>query len=91
MDILIFNCKCVEYAPSVIQYCVIMNRLQNVEKSLKGNQNFRYTVDNGILTLEQRQFYEDNGYIVVKGFLKDKDIDVWTKRFVQFCDKSIPP
>lgn len=67
-----------------------MQRLQNLNESIKAPE-MRYTLNNGCLTMEQRQFYEENGYIVVKGFLKDKDIDLWTKRFVDFCDKKIPP
>lgn len=27
---------------------------------------FKYTQDGGVLTNEQRQFYEDNGYIVIR-------------------------
>ena len=68
-----------------------MKRLEKVSGDLGTQEKFRYTTDRGCLTLEQRQFYEENGYIVVKGFLKDKDIDTWTKRFVEFCDKKIPP
>lgn len=36
---------------------------------------FRYTLDNPLLTLEERQFYEDNGYLVVKGLIEDELLD----------------
>ena len=70
-----------------------MNRLQNIEKGLisGGTQEFQYTTDKGCLTLEQRRFYEENGYIVVRGFLKDADIEKWKERFIDYCDKKIPP
>ena len=34
-----------------------------------------YTLDNPLLTLEQRQFYEDNGFIVVKNLVDHKLLD----------------
>lgn len=39
--------------------------------------SFRYTRDNNVLSLEQRQFYEENGYLVIKNLVSDADI----KRF----------
>lgn len=47
-----------------------MDRLAKLNSDM-GSQNFRYTTDKGCLTLEQRKFYEDNGYLVIKKFLKD--------------------
>ena len=56
-----------------------MNRLQDIQKGLISGQTeqFQYTTDKGCLTLEQRRFYEENGYIIVRGFLKDDDIAKW--------------
>ena len=51
-----------------------MDRLKKIEGELGKNDEFRYTTDKGCLTLEQRKFYEENGYIVIRGFLKDNDI-----------------
>ena len=66
-----------------------MRRLESLDKQLKSS--FKYTTDKGCLTLEQRQFYEDNGYLVIKRFLKDEDIKAWTDRFLDYCDKKIKP
>ncbi len=57
-----------------------MQRLQKLQSDI-GQQQFQFTTDKGCLTLEQRQFYEENGFIVVKNFLKHDDIDKWTARF----------
>ena len=54
-----------------------MQRLNNLNNTINGPEQFRYTTPEGCLTLEQRRFYEENGYIVIRNFLKDKDIDVW--------------
>ena len=67
-----------------------MQRLQKLEDDL-GQGQFQYTKDGGILTLEQRRFYEENGYIVVKNFLKHHEIDQWVQRFKEYCDKTLPP
>lgn len=67
-----------------------MKRLENLKDSLSGEQ-FEYTTDKGCLTLEQRRFYEENGYIVIRGFLKDADIEVWKNRFLDYCDQKLPP
>lgn len=35
----------------------------------------RYTLDNNVLSLEQRQFYEENGFLVIKKLISDEDIE----------------
>ena len=57
-----------------------MRRLESLDKQFK--PSFKYTTDKGCLTMEQRQFYENNGYLVIKRFLKDEDINAWTNRFL---------
>lgn len=34
-----------------------------------------FTLDNDILTTEQRQFYEDNGYLLIRKLVSDEDIE----------------
>lgn len=36
---------------------------------------FRYTRNNPLLTHQQRQFYEDNGYILIKNSVSDQVLD----------------
>lgn len=36
--------------------------------------SFRYTQDNDVLSLEQRKFYEENGFLVIKSLVSDPDI-----------------
>ncbi|XP_021097692.1 phytanoyl-CoA dioxygenase, peroxisomal [Heterocephalus glaber] len=38
------------------------------------SQRFQYTLDNDVLALEQRKFYEDNGFLVIKNLVSDADI-----------------
>uniref|UniRef100_S4RHR3 phytanoyl-CoA dioxygenase n=1 Tax=Petromyzon marinus TaxID=7757 RepID=S4RHR3_PETMA len=48
----------------------------------------RYTLDNGILTPEQRAFYEDNGFIAIKGLVADEDLERY--RLLQLRRKVVP-
>ncbi|PSN56485.1 hypothetical protein C0J52_08460 [Blattella germanica] len=38
-------------------------------------ENFRYTLNNPLLSYEQRRFYEENGYIVIPGLVDDELIE----------------
>lgn len=38
-------------------------------------QKFKYTKNSAFLTDEQRQFYEDNGFIVFKKLISDEILD----------------
>ena len=53
---------------------------------------YRYSLDAsclGCLTAEQRQQYEDNGFIVVKGLVSQHNLDVYRERFKQICMKKV--
>jgi phytanoyl-CoA hydroxylase len=50
-----------------------MERLSKLKNEM-GADKFIYTTNKGCLTLEQRKFYEENGYLILRNFLKDKDI-----------------
>uniref|UniRef100_A0A8B9QPP9 Phytanoyl-CoA dioxygenase, peroxisomal n=1 Tax=Anas platyrhynchos TaxID=8839 RepID=A0A8B9QPP9_ANAPL len=48
-----------------------------------------YTLDNNVLTPEQRQFYEDNGYLLIKKLVSDEDIERFRKEFIRICRKEV--
>ncbi|KAJ3665675.1 hypothetical protein Zmor_001161 [Zophobas morio] len=50
---------------------------------------FRYTQDSGILTEKQRQFYEDNGYIVIKNNVSNVLLDNIRQRFLDICNGKV--
>lgn len=54
---------------------------------------YRFTLDggNGILTTEQRDFYEENGYIIVKNMVSSGEIARWHDRFVEYATGSRKP
>ncbi|XP_077025515.1 phytanoyl-CoA dioxygenase, peroxisomal isoform X2 [Tamandua tetradactyla] len=54
-------------------------------------QQFQYTLDNNVLSLEQRQFYEENGFLVIKNLVSDADIQRFRDEFEKICRKEVKP
>jgi len=56
-------------------------------------QQFKYSLANPLLSTEQRQFYEDNGYIVVKGLVTEDEIKSYEDQFKKVCNGEVarPP
>ncbi|GLG96420.1 Phytanoyl-CoA dioxygenase, peroxisomal [Gryllus bimaculatus] len=52
-------------------------------------RDFRYTLDNPRFTLEQRQFYEDNGYIVFPRLVGEELLEECADRFRALCDGKV--
>ncbi|CAH1364776.1 unnamed protein product [Tenebrio molitor] len=50
---------------------------------------FKYTVGGGVLTEEQRQFYEDNGYILIKNNVSHAFLDELKDRFIDICEGRV--
>ncbi|CAJ0959029.1 unnamed protein product [Ranitomeya imitator] len=45
----------------------------------------RFTLNNDLLTTEQRQFYEDNGFLVIKNLVSHEDLDDFRGVFERVC------
>lgn len=50
---------------------------------------FQYTRDNDVLSLEQRKFYEENGFLVIKNLVSDADITRFRNQFERICRKEV--
>ncbi|KAM9230101.1 phytanoyl-CoA dioxygenase, peroxisomal isoform 1-T1 [Dugong dugon] len=55
------------------------------------HQQFQYTLDNNVLSLEQRQFYEENGFLIVRSLVSDADIQRFRDEFERICKKEVEP
>ncbi|KAK2721461.1 hypothetical protein QYM36_003672 [Artemia franciscana] len=69
--------------------------LQSPQSILHSNYHhvspiFRYTLDNQLLTIEQRQFYEDNGFLVIKNLVPHGLLDDCHRRFIELCEQRVP-
>ncbi|XP_022348317.1 phytanoyl-CoA dioxygenase, peroxisomal-like [Enhydra lutris kenyoni] len=52
---------------------------------------FQYTRDNNVLSLEQRKFYEENGFLVIKNLVSDADIERFRNEFERICKGEVKP
>ncbi|XP_028601602.2 phytanoyl-CoA dioxygenase, peroxisomal-like [Podarcis muralis] len=50
---------------------------------------YRYTLDNNVLSPEQRDFYEENGYLVIKNLVSDEDVEHFRNEFVKICRQEV--
>uniref|UniRef100_A0A671XM48 Phytanoyl-CoA dioxygenase, peroxisomal n=1 Tax=Sparus aurata TaxID=8175 RepID=A0A671XM48_SPAAU len=49
----------------------------------------QYTFDNDLLTPEQRLFYEENGFILIKNLVSEEDIDKFRNEFERICRQEV--
>ena len=47
--------------------------------------NFRYTLNNTFLTSSQRQFYEDNGFLIIRRLIPQEQLEIYHERFRKIC------
>ena len=50
---------------------------------------FRYTQDGGVLSDEQRAFYDQNGYLVIRELVSPFDLQVYKNRFQSICSDKV--
>ncbi|XP_041113634.1 phytanoyl-CoA dioxygenase, peroxisomal [Polyodon spathula] len=50
---------------------------------------FRYTMDNDVLTPEQRLFYEENGFLIIKNLVPDEAIERFRTEFEKICRREV--
>lgn len=50
---------------------------------------FRYSLDNNLLSPDQRHFYEENGFLVIKNLVSDRDIEEFRNEFERICRKEV--
>ena len=50
---------------------------------------FRYTVEAGPLTEDQRRFYDENGYFVVRRLVDQESLKNYERRFKDICSKKV--
>ncbi|XP_069495574.1 phytanoyl-CoA dioxygenase, peroxisomal-like [Ambystoma mexicanum] len=49
----------------------------------------RYTIDNNLLSLDQRLQYEENGFLIVRNLVSNEDIEEFREEFVRICKKEV--
>ena len=65
---------------------------RDIDQLSSRTTSFKYTLDSssvGILTQRQREFYEDNGFLVVPNLVSDQLIDECRQRFLDIIDGKV--
>lgn len=52
-------------------------------------RKFRFTQDGCKLSEEERAFYEENGFVVIKRLVAPEKLDVYRDRFAQICKREV--
>eukprot|EP00753_Platysulcus_tardus_P004678 PLAT12571.1.p1 GENE.PLAT12571.1~~PLAT12571.1.p1 ORF type:complete len:348 (-),score=54.58 PLAT12571.1:39-1082(-) len=55
------------------------------------HDDYLFTTGYGPLSVEQRAFYEQNGFLVVRGLLRADELTDYRKRFVEISEMREPP
>ncbi|XP_043570105.1 phytanoyl-CoA dioxygenase, peroxisomal isoform X1 [Chiloscyllium plagiosum] len=48
-----------------------------------------YTLENTVLTPEQRQFYEENGFLLIKKLVSNENIELYREEFERICRREV--
>ena len=58
----------------------VLRLRQNPTFETQGTLKYQYTVDNTFLSKEQRDFYEDNGFLVIRKLVEPSHIETYKER-----------
>lgn len=66
------------------------NIISNSTSASGSTQKYRYTVNsNNLLTKQQRDFYEENGYILIKNLIPANELEIYRQRFIDIADGKV--
>ncbi|CAF0730499.1 unnamed protein product [Rotaria sordida] len=75
------------------QLQTIIHQIRFVSQHIKPIPNEErqlcYTIPNGNFTFEQRQFYEDNGFIIIRKLISPSTLERFRQRFDDVCAEKI--
>lgn len=66
------------------------HKTTSTNNTASSSPKYRFTSDFSILTPEQRQFYEENGYLVVRNLVPQSDLDRYRQHFIAIAEGKIP-
>lgn len=67
------------------KHSVEVDKISNAQS--KGG--FRFTLGSGCLSDEQRRFYEDNGFIIIRNLVAPRDLEVYKRRFQDIAEGKV--
>lgn len=73
---------------SVIKRHLEQSKYYSLERA-KAAAKFEYSLPDGVLTQEQREFYETNGFLVIRNLISTEKLDKYRRRFQEICSNKI--
>lgn len=74
------------HKPFIIPSAVAATSASNIQAQ---TDRFKYTLDSPLLTYEQRKFYEENGFLVIRKLVSKDKLDRYRERFEKICKKEV--
>ncbi|KAM8974677.1 phytanoyl-CoA dioxygenase, peroxisomal [Pelodytes ibericus] len=74
---------------SVLQRHLVAVPVSSQVSAVSYPTTFHYSLDDTLLTLDQRQYYEENGFLVIKNLVSAEDIELFRKEFERVCKKEV--
>ena len=70
---------------------LFLKKSQPTTQYQEPNQTFKYTLDypDSPFSLDDRQFYEENGYLVVEKLFSTEELDMYNQRFKDICEGKV--
>jgi len=77
--------------PGVERLRILKGRLNDAKAAspLQPNKQFRFTQNETKFTEAQREFFEENGYIVFPNLVPHENLDIYAQRFRDLCDGKV--
>ena len=50
---------------------------------------YQYTLDSSLINEDQRRFYEDEGFLVIRGLVEKEQLETYRQRFQKICCKEV--
>jgi len=82
--------------PLLQKHARTMQRVQSISSQISAPpahaalslqpRKLQYTLETNVLTREQREFYEENGYIIIPRLVTEEHIDEYAARFKELCE-----
>lgn len=62
---------------------------RSVQCHFTASAGYRYSLEEGPLNEDQRRFYEDNGYLVIRRLVDNESLAKYDQRFKEICSKAV--
>jgi len=59
--------------------------VSSLQTAYQPSSQYKFTLENPLLTQQQRSFFEENGYLIIPNLVPKEDLDKYRNRFDEIC------